>query len=184
MPRTGRRRSLTTAAVALVMLAAPAAAQAATYTVKAGDGPCGAGDLACGELANAASAAAPGDVFNVSPGTYGSATFTVGGVTIAGTAAGVAVNGLLTFSGATGGVSKLSSVVISPQTGNGHGVSVTGVAGLQLADSIILSPNGDGAQFHEGANKIVRSTSPRADRRQPRCACSPPTPRPRPRRSR
>ena len=45
MPRTGRRRSLTTAAALLAMLAAPAAAQAATYTVKAGDGPCGAADL-------------------------------------------------------------------------------------------------------------------------------------------
>ena len=36
MSRLGRRRSLTLAATALVALAAPAAAHAATYTVKAG----------------------------------------------------------------------------------------------------------------------------------------------------
>src|SRR3990170_2892465 len=48
MPRMGRRRSLTLAATALAVLAAPAAAQAATYTIKAGDGPCGGADLACG----------------------------------------------------------------------------------------------------------------------------------------
>ena len=35
---------------------------------------------------------------------------------------------------------------------------MTGAAGLQIADSIILNPNGDGVQVHEGANKIVRST--------------------------
>jgi hypothetical protein len=38
-------------------------------------------------------------------------------------------------------------------------VSVTGPAGLEISDSLILNPNGDGVQFHEGtANKIVRST--------------------------
>jgi hypothetical protein len=142
------------------MLAAPAAAQAATYTVKAGDGPCSGADLACGALTDAAAAAATGDVFNVAPGTYGSATFSVGGVTVQGTAAGVAaVDGALIFSGTTGGVSKLHSMFISPQTGSGPAVSVTGAAGLELSDSIVLSPNGDGVQFHEGAaNTIVRST--------------------------
>jgi hypothetical protein len=166
MPRTGRRRSLTTAAAAVIaVLAAPAAAQAATYTVTgtAGDGPCGGADLVCGGLADAAAAAGVGDVFNVQPvpggGTYGSATFTSGGVTIAGTAAGVAINGALVFSGSSGGVSKLSTVIISTQTGSGPSVSVTGPAGLELSDSIILNPNGDGVEFHEGtANKIVRST--------------------------
>ena len=159
MPRTGRRRSLTTAAALLTMLAAPAAAQATTYTVKAGDGACSAADLACGSLAEAAAAAAAGDVFNVSPGTYGSATFSVPGVTIAGTAAGVAIDGSLTFSAGTGAPSKLSAVVMSPQTGSGPAIAVTGAAGLEIADSIILNPHGDGVRFDESAaNKIVRST--------------------------
>ena len=159
MPRTGRRRSLTTAAALLAMFAAPAAAQATTYTVKAGDGACSAAEPACGSLAEAAAAAAAGDVFNVSPGTYGSATFAVAGVTIAGTAAGVAIDGSLTFSAGTGAPSKLAAVVISPQTGSGPAVAVTGASGLEIADSIILNPNGDGVRFDEGAaNKIVRST--------------------------
>jgi hypothetical protein len=141
------------------MLAAPAAAQAATYTVKAGDGPCGGADTACGGLGDAATAAAPGDVFNVSPGTYGSATFSAGGVTIAGTAAGVLIDGSLVFSGSTGGVSKLGTLVISTVNGSGPSVSVTGPAGLEISDSIILNPNGDGVQIHAGtANKIVRTT--------------------------
>jgi hypothetical protein len=158
MPRTGPRRSLTTAAALIAMLATPAAAHAATYTVKAGDGACGAADLACGELADAAKAAAAGDVFNVSPGKYGSATFTVGGVTIAGTAAGVSVDGALVFSGATGGPSKLSTIAVTLPTGSGPAVSVTGAAGLQISDAIIFGTAGDGVQFHEGtANKIVRA---------------------------
>ncbi len=158
MPRTGRRRSLTTAAALLAMLAAPAAAEAATYTVKAGDGPCGAADLACGSLAEAATAAAAGDVFNVSPGTYGSATFTVGGVTLAGTAAGVAVDGALVFNGAAGGVSKLQKLSVTLPTGNGPAVSVTGDSGLEISDAVIFGTAGDGVQFHtSAANKVVRT---------------------------
>jgi hypothetical protein len=158
MPRTGRRRSLTTAAALLAVLAAPAAAQAATYTVKAGDGPCGAADLACGSLADAAAAAAVGDVFNVSPGTYGSATFTVGGITIAGSGLDATVDGSLTFSGATGGPAKLQKMSVTLPTGSGPAVSVTGAAGLEVSDAIILGTAGDGLQFHEGtANKVVRS---------------------------
>ena len=158
MPRTGSHRSLTTAAAALIaMLAVPAAAQAVTYTVNPGNSPCAAN--VCGGLAAAAAAAAPGDVFNVTPGTYGSATFDDGGVTIAATAAGVGVDGSLVFTAGSGGVSKLSSFVVSPQTGSSPAISVTGAAGLQISDSIILHANGDGAQFHEGTtNKIVRST--------------------------
>src|SRR3978361_18052 len=131
MPRTGRRRSLTAAAAVLAVLAAPAAAHAATYTVgaNAGDGPCGGADLACGELADAAAAAAVGDVFNVTPGTYGSAHCTSGGGANPRAAAGVAINGALVFSGTTGGVSKLHTLVISTVTGSGPSVSVTGPAG-------------------------------------------------------
>jgi hypothetical protein len=158
MPHTGRRRSLSIAAAAIAMLAGPAAAQAATYTVKAGDGPCTApADTACGGLADAATAAAAGDVFNVAPGTYGSATFTVGGVTIAG-APNFAVDGTLTFSGATGGVSKLQKVGITQNTGPNPAVVVTGASGLQISDTVVLSVNGDGVTFAEGAaNKIERS---------------------------
>ncbi|MDX6718169.1 MAG: hypothetical protein QOJ63_423 [Solirubrobacteraceae bacterium] len=158
MPRTGRRRSLSIAAAAIAMLAGPAAAQAATYTVKAGDGPCTAPtDTACGGLADAATAAASGDVFNVSPGTYGSATFAVGGVTIAG-APNFAVDGTLTFSGASGGVSKLQKVGITQNNGANPGVVVTGTSGLQMSDTVVLSVNGDGVTFAEGTtNKIERS---------------------------
>jgi mRNA-degrading endonuclease toxin of MazEF toxin-antitoxin module len=141
------------------MLAAPAATQAATYTVSAGGGACGGGDLACGNMSDAAAAAATGDVFNVSPGTYDSATFAAGGITIAGTAPGAVIDGALVFSAASGGVSKFKAMVVSPQVGNGPGISVTGPAGLEISDAIVLSPAGDGVQFHEGsANKIVRST--------------------------
>ena len=158
MPRTGRRRSLTTAAALLAMLAAPAAAQAATYTVKAGDGPCGAADLACGSLADAAAAAATGDVFNVAAGTYGSATFAAGGITITGTGPNAAVDGALVFSAASGGVSKLQKMSITLPTGSGPAVSVTGAAGLEVSDAFIFGTAGDGIQFHEGtANKVVRS---------------------------
>ena len=97
MSRLSRRRSLGLAATALVVLAAPAAAQAATYTVKAGDGACGPGDLACGGLVEAAAIATAGDVFNVGPGTYPSAKFTTD-VTIAGDL-GFVVDGTLEFAG-------------------------------------------------------------------------------------
>jgi hypothetical protein len=164
MPRTGRRRSLTLAAAVIAVLAAPAAAQAATYTVAPGGGPCGAPDLACGSLTDAASAAAPGDVFNVTPmttpgATYGSAHFTVGGLTITGSPTPFAVDGTLTFSGASGGVSKLQKVGISENNGAGPGIIVDGASGLELSDAAVLSVAGDAIQFHAGtANKIVRST--------------------------
>ncbi|MDX6676578.1 MAG: hypothetical protein QOE31_630 [Solirubrobacteraceae bacterium] len=159
MPRTGRRRSLTIAAAVLATLAAPAAAQAATYTVKTGDGPCGApSDLACGDLAQAAAAASPNDVFNVSPGTtpYGSATFTVGGVTLVGTPS-FAVSGTLTFSSNSGTASKLQKAAVA-QPGAAAAVVVSGSSGLEISDSLVASTAGDGVTFAEGtANKIVRS---------------------------
>jgi hypothetical protein len=157
MPRTGRRRSLSIAAAVIAVLAGPAAAQAATYTVKAGDGPCGGADTACGGLDDAATAAASGDVVDVSPGTYGSATFTAGGVTIAGTPS-FAVDGTLTFSGASGGVSKLQKAAITQNTGPNPAVVVNGAAGLEISDTVVLSANGDGVTFAESAaNKIERS---------------------------
>lgn len=157
MPPTGRSRSLSIAAAVIAMLAAPAAAQAATYTVKAGDGPCGGTDTACGGLDDAAGAAASGDVFNVTPGTYGSATFVTGGVTLAG-APSFAVDGTLTFSGVSGGVSKLQKAAISQNTGANPGVVVTGGSGLEISDTAVLSANGDGVTFTaSAANEIERS---------------------------
>src|SRR5919205_4271727 len=122
MSRPGRRRSLTLAATVLAALAAPAAAHAATYTVKAGDGPCGGADLACGGLVEAAAAAGAGDVFNVAAGTYTSATFNTD-VTINGVA-GFVIDGTLEFAG--GGVSKLSKVAVVTGAGNAPAVYVSG----------------------------------------------------------
>lgn len=160
MPRTGRRRSLSIAAAFIAMLAAPAAAQAATYTVKVGDGPCGGADLACGGLAEAADAAAIGDIFKVATGNapYGSATFDVGGVTIVGDPVFV-VNGTLTFTGASGGPAKLQKVGLSQGNGTAPGVVSSGTAGLEISDAFISSTNDDAVRFSDSAaNKIVRST--------------------------
>jgi hypothetical protein len=158
MPRLGRRHWMTTAAATLVVLAAPAAAHAAAYTVSAGNGPCGApADLACGSLAEAALAAATGDTFAVSPGTYDAATFPVGGVRITG-APGVAINGTMTFSGNTGGASTLEKAIISQPVGNAPGINVSGVAGLHVLDAVVVSINGDGMIITGGAdNQIIRT---------------------------
>lgn len=159
MPRTGRRRSLTIAAALLAMLAAPAAAQAATYTVKIGDGPCGApADLMCGGLQEAADAAVAGDVFNVAQGIYGSADFDVGGVTIKGDPTSFTVNGTITFSSGGGAVSKLQRAAINQNVGAGYGVVVSGASGVEISDSVIISNNGDAVRILAGTtNKIVRS---------------------------
>src|SRR5918997_357141 len=50
MSRLGGRRSLTVATAVVAVLVTPAAASAASYTIKPGDGACGGGDLACGGL--------------------------------------------------------------------------------------------------------------------------------------
>lgn len=158
MSSPGRRRSLTVIAAALVALVAPAAANAATYTVKSGDGLCGAGgDLACGSLTQAAAIAIPGDTFNVATGTYPGAKFDVGGVTIAGDL-GVTINGTLEFNGAGGGVSKVSKVAISQGTAAAPSLLVTGASGVQISDSVVASSDGDGVRIAAGtANKIVRT---------------------------
>ncbi len=154
MSRLSRRRSLSLAATALAVLAAPAAAQAATYTVKAGDGPCGGADLACGGLVEAAAAAAAGDVFNVAAGTYPSATFNTD-VTINGVA-GFVVDGTLRFDG--GGVSKLSKVAVVTGAGNAEAIAVSGGDGLELSDAVVVSRDGFGIFITSGTgNKIVRT---------------------------
>jgi hypothetical protein len=160
MPRTGRRRSLTIAAAVIATLAAPVAAQAATYTVKDGGGACGApSDVECGDLAQAAAAASPNDVFNVVPKAtpYGSATFAAGGLTITGTP-NFAVDGLLTFTNGAGNPTKLQKAIVAGPTAGGPAITVTGAGGVEISDSAIAGRAGDGVQFHDGTtNKIVRS---------------------------
>ncbi|MDX6596786.1 MAG: hypothetical protein QOE87_673, partial [Gaiellales bacterium] len=157
MPRLGRRHWMTIAACTVSVLAAPAVSQAATYSVTAGNGPCGGEDLICGSIGEAANAAAQGDVFNISPGTYDAAEFTVGGVTLNG-APGVAINGTMTFSSNSGPASTLSKVALSQPTGNAPGINVNGAAGLKVLDSAVISLNGDGIIFTGGiGNQIIRT---------------------------
>jgi len=153
MSRLSRRSSILVA-TAVAVLAAPAAAHAATYTVKAGDGPCGGGDLACGGLVEAATAAGAGDVFNVAAGTYASAKFTTD-VTVQGDL-GFVVDGTLEFAG--GGVSKLAKVALATGAGNAPALYVSGGGGLELSDSVVVSRDGFGVFITAGqGNKIVRS---------------------------
>jgi hypothetical protein len=148
---------MTTAAATMALLAVPAAAQAASYTVAAGNGPCGGADLACGSLAEAAAAAAAGDTFTVSPGTYDAAEFKVGAVTITG-APGVAINGTMTFSGNGTVPSILQKVAVSQPVGNAPAINVSGTAGLQLSDAAAVSLNGDGIIITGGTgNQIIRT---------------------------
>jgi hypothetical protein len=155
MSRLGRRRrTLTVVATTLLALAVPAAAHAATYTVKTGDGICGGGDLACGTLEDAATAAVAGDVFNVAPGTYKSAKFTTN-VEIKGDL-GFTVDGTMEFSG--GGVSKLSKVAVATGAGNAPAIYVSGGGGLELSDAVVVSRDGFGVFITSGlGNKIVRT---------------------------
>ncbi|MDP2711350.1 MAG: PKD domain-containing protein [Solirubrobacteraceae bacterium] len=147
---------MTLVAAALAVLVVPAAAHAATYTVKAGDGPCGGADLACGGLVEAAAIAQPGDVFNLATGVYPAPTFTVGGVTINGDL-GAAINGTIEFAGASGGPSVLSKVAVSQGTSAAPGIYVSGQSGLILQDSVVVSRDGFGVLISAGGNKIERS---------------------------
>lgn len=152
-----RRRTLSIALAAGTLLIAPAAASAATYTVSPGGGACGGADTTCGGLDSAAAAAAAGDVFNLTPGIYVGGNFAVGGVTING-APGVLVNSTVQFSGASGGVSKMSKVAVVQAASTGTGVLVTGASGLELSDGVVISANDDGIHISEGtANKILRT---------------------------
>lgn len=150
-------RSLTIATAALAMLVAPAAANAATYTIKTGGGSCGGADLACGGFAEAAAVATAGDVFNVAGGIYPGAEFTAPGLTINGET-GVLVNGTLTFSGAAGEVSRMSRVAVVQTAASGPAIVVIGTAGLELSDAVAISQYDHGIFISAGTtNKIVRS---------------------------
>lgn len=157
MSSLGRRRSLTLAATALVTLAAPAAADAATYTVAAGGGACGAGDLTCESLAVAAGAVAAGDSVSVSPGTYAEPSDFAVPVTISGAAAGVAVTGTITFSGAGASPSVLEKLIVV--TSAGPAVSVTGPAGVAVRDAALISAADQGMAIANGAGNSITRTA-------------------------
>ncbi len=155
MSRPDRRAPLSIAIAAFVALAAPAAAQAATYTVAAGGDTCGGGDLTCETLAAAAAAVGNGDTVNVEPGQYGGANFTNSGLEIAGTAAGVVVNGSVNFSSTAGGVLRNMSVL---QSGPFPAIGSDTAVGLEIRDAVVFSAGSDAVLFVNGtANKIVRS---------------------------
>ncbi len=151
-----RRRSLIAGIAALASLAAPVAADAASYTVKGGDGPCGGGDLACGGLVEAAAAAAAGDVFTVAQGAYPAANFTVGNVTINGQP-GVFVSGTMQFTGAGAVPSKLAKVAMVSTTAD-PALVISGTAGLVLSDAVVFGQYGHGVLISNStANTIART---------------------------
>ncbi len=154
MSRVVRRRSLTSAAAVVLALVVPAAAQAATYTIKPGDGACASGDLACGGFAEAAAVAAPGDVFLVSRGTYPGANFTVGDLAIKGEP-GVLVAGTLQFSGG-GPIVRMSGVSVGQAASTGPGLLVTGTSGIVFTDGVIASAHDHGMFVSGGAANQLR----------------------------
>lgn len=148
-----RRRALTISAALAGALAVPAAAQAATYTVGAGQGACGGADTACETLGQAAEAVGSGDSVEVAPGTYEGATFTDPGVTVKGpdvtpgAAPSVIVTGGMTF--ASGGASILASMSVVSTTA-APAVHAREGASLSVRDAILVSASGHGLQFDDG----------------------------------
>ncbi len=161
MSRLGRRHRMTTIAVAMALLAVPAAADAATYTVAAGGGACGGTDTACESLTAAAAVAIAGDSVQVAPGTYHEApTFTAPGVTVTGsTTAPVAITGTVTFSGSGATPSVLEKLLVAPSAAGAGAVVVSGTAGVAVRDAFLISGAGPGMLITGGAgNEITRST--------------------------
>lgn len=160
--RAGLRRALLAVGAALVVLAVPAAAQAATYSVAKGGGTCGGTDTACESLVAAAGAVNPGDTVNVAPGAYDEApTFTDSGVTINGStdAPGVVVTGTISFTGSGPTPSVLSHVIVVPSTLTSPAVGVSGSAGVAVRDAFLISGGGSGMTIAGGAgNELTRST--------------------------
>ena len=149
------------AAVAvLAVLLAPAAAQAARYTVKARGGPCGGTDTVCGSLGAAAKAMGAGDALTISPGRYAeSPRFAAGGIVVRGSkqAPGVVVEGTLTFAGAAG-TSRLERLVVRASGGDATAVAVSGTAGLAVRDASLFSAAGDALTITGStANSVTRT---------------------------
>lgn len=157
MSRLAIRRLMTVVAASLAALVAPAAAHAAAYTVAAGGGLCGGADLACGTLADAATAAAPGDTFAIAAGEYAAAVFDDAGIQLNG-APGVIINGTLQFTAAAGDSPKISKAFVTQATGAAPAVLVTGAAGAIIEDVVAFSQDGDAIHISAGTtNKIVRT---------------------------
>ena len=143
----------------VAVLATPAAAGAATFTVAAGGGACGGADTDCGTIAAAAGAAGAGDTVQIAPGAYTeSADFAAGNLTVTGSteAPGVVVTGTLTFSG--GARSVLQKLIVAAPAGGGPAV-VAGGAGAAVRDAVLLSADGPGMSIAGGStNELIRSS--------------------------
>ena len=134
------------------------------YTAKPGDGACGAGDLACGGLVEAAEVMGPGDSLTIGAGTYPGAVFVSGGLTITGDI-GVTINSTVEFRGAVGGVSKFARVIVAQASGAGPGVLITGSSGVEITDSAIASKDGDGVACRQRHPEQDRALGDRHRRR-------------------
>jgi hypothetical protein len=157
-----RPRALAVCGALVAALAAPAAAQATTFTVAAGGGSCGGSDTACESLVAAAAVAGSGDTVQVAPGVYDEApTFTAPGVTITGstTAPGVVITGTVSFTGGGATPSVLERVIVAPSAATSPAVGVSGSAGVAVRDAFLISAGGSGMAISSGAgNEITRST--------------------------
>lgn len=148
------------AIAAIAALALPAAAQAVTYDVVPGQGPC-MGDTVCGTLTDAAAAinagAGTGDVVNVPAGTFDeSPTFSKPNVTITGAGQTTVVTGTITFSGGAGTQSVLQKAIVV-QSGAAAAVAVNAASGLAIRDAIVVSQGGHGVAITAGNNTILRA---------------------------
>lgn len=153
MSRPGRRPLLSLAIASVLALALPAAAHAAAYTIAPGGGACGSpGDLACGSFTDAATAAANGDTFAVSAGTYdGGGTFP--SVAITGEP-GVVLTGALTFTN-SGGIATLQRVNVVNSAG-GPAITASGTSGLDVRDLTAVSTSGHGVLITASANNTIQ----------------------------
>lgn len=141
-----RRSRIAAAAVAIAVLAAPAAAHAARYTVKRGGGACGGTDTACGSLTAAAKAARTGDAVKIASGRYAeSPRFAADGLVVRGSKAppGVVVEGTVTFAAGGGRASVLERLVVRTAAAGAAAVVVSGAAGLEVRDASLFSAAGD-----------------------------------------
>lgn len=157
-----RRRALSLAAVTAATLAVPAAAHGADYTVASGAGGCGAADLQCGSLAEAAGAVQPGDSVQLPTGIFEAATFDEPDVTIRGAAKAIGappstvLNGTMRFTGA-GAPSTLDNVLVGTNSAE-PAVAAIGTANVDISDAIILSVSGSGVRLEDATSSSVRRT--------------------------
>lgn len=142
-------------ATALLALALPGAASAATITVNPGDDP----------QAKVASAAA-GDTVLFKAGTHsGTVSTATANLTLQGEPGAVLVapstatgaTPTLAFTAASGGADKVVGLTIANQVTTGP-VIAGGMAGLTVQDALVFSSTGNGLQFGGGTNLLQRAT--------------------------